>query len=250
MTTSLFFVVPAHGRIELASICLRALERTCAVLRRGGIDATAIVIADDENLETAAELGFWTYERPNRALGRKFNDGYEIAAREGADYVVPIGSDDWIDPRLILEAPLPEGAIRCARLCTMVAEDGETAMSVRIHYDGGIGIRILPVELLRPLRYRPAMEERRRAVDASTLIRLRRHYGRRGVPLVYFDLDPLQLVDFKSPVAQLNSFKSCRVHGVGPEGAPPWDELAERYSPELVADVRSLYARHREAVAA
>ena len=52
---SLWFCVPAHGRYELTRICLEQLRRTCDALP---YEATAVVIADDENLHTAYELGF------------------------------------------------------------------------------------------------------------------------------------------------------------------------------------------------
>src|SRR5687767_4792022 len=99
---SLWFVVPAFGRVELARICLRQLRRTCDALQAEGVEATAVVIADDENLDAARELGFGTIERDNRAVSRKFNDGIQLALdpaynpRPG-DYVVPCGSDDWVD---------------------------------------------------------------------------------------------------------------------------------------------------------
>lgn len=51
--SSLWFIVPAHGRAQLARICLGQLRRTCDALNAEGIAATAVVIADDENLDTA-----------------------------------------------------------------------------------------------------------------------------------------------------------------------------------------------------
>jgi hypothetical protein len=35
--SSLMFVVPVHGRLQLASICLRQLRRTCDALIDNGI---------------------------------------------------------------------------------------------------------------------------------------------------------------------------------------------------------------------
>jgi hypothetical protein len=52
------FVVPAHGRLELAEVCLRTLRWTCDELTAAGIDSSAIVVACDENLAVARELGF------------------------------------------------------------------------------------------------------------------------------------------------------------------------------------------------
>ena len=90
---SLWFVVPAHGRYELTRICLEQLRRTCDALP---YDATAVVVAEDQNLYTAADLGFATVHRDNDFLARKFNDGIQLACDpnynpEPADYVVPFG---------------------------------------------------------------------------------------------------------------------------------------------------------------
>src|SRR4051794_2342619 len=105
---SLFFIVPAAGRESLARVCLRQLRRTCDALQAEGIDANAVVIADDRNLRTATELGFGTVRRDNHFLARKFNDGIQLACdpqinERPVDYVVPCGSDDWVDHRLFLD---------------------------------------------------------------------------------------------------------------------------------------------------
>ena len=67
---SLWFIVPAHGRLDLARICLRVLRWTCDNLEADGVRASAVVIADDENLDTARELGFATVERDNQFTSR------------------------------------------------------------------------------------------------------------------------------------------------------------------------------------
>src|SRR5574337_351116 len=122
---SLWFVVPAAGRSAMAAACLRQLQRTCATLVAAGVRASAVVVADDENLDVADELGFGTVRRGNRPLGRKWNDGYQLAGEAGVDFVVPFGSDDWIDPAAILAAPLPgPDEIRCFRRSAVVREDG------------------------------------------------------------------------------------------------------------------------------
>ena len=74
------------------------------------------MIADDENLDTAAELGFATVRRDNRFLARKYNDGIQLALDPSvnprpADYAVPFGSDDWVDHRIFHR--LPPG-MRCS----------------------------------------------------------------------------------------------------------------------------------------
>ena len=122
---SLWFVVPAHGRYELTRICLEQLRRTCDALP---YDATAVVVAEDQNLYTAADLGFATVHRDNDFLARKFNDGIQLACDpnlnpEPADYVVRVGSDDWIDHRILLDLP-PLDTVLAFQWAAFVVEDG------------------------------------------------------------------------------------------------------------------------------
>lgn len=209
---SLWFCVPAHGRLELAAICLRQLRRTCDALTQVGIDANAVVVADDENLDTAADLGFATVRRDNEFLSRRFNDGLQLACDPAfnprpADYVVPCGSDDFVDHRLFLNLPGP-GEIRGFRLAAFVSEDGTEIASRFIDYDGGVGIRIYRRDMLAHVGYRPADEDRKRACDTSILTNVRQHYRKQGedVHITYGDLHEWQIVDWKSPDEQLNSF--------------------------------------------
>ena len=83
MRPSLWFVMPAHGRLELARICLRQLRRTIDSLDDNGIRASAVVVACDENLDTARELGFGWVERDNQFVSRRFNDGVQFACDPG-----------------------------------------------------------------------------------------------------------------------------------------------------------------------
>src|SRR6188472_4175138 len=107
---SLAFVVQAHGRLERARICLRQLRRTCDRLADAGVEPNAVIVADDENLDTARDLGLATYERGNAATSMRFNDGIQAACdprvnRHPVEFVVPCGSDDWVDWRLFVELP-------------------------------------------------------------------------------------------------------------------------------------------------
>ena len=131
MTQSLWFVVPAHGRAELARICLRQLRYTCDRLEENGVRASAVVVACDENLDTARELGFAWVDRDNRFTARKFNDGIQLACdrqfnRHLVDYVVPLGSDDWVDWRLFHNLPNAHTMIGFQRMA-FVREDGRVS---------------------------------------------------------------------------------------------------------------------------
>lgn len=244
--TTLAFVVPAYRRFELTRVCLRQLARTCDALAARGIDATTVVVADDENLQVAELLGFATVRRENSPLGRKFNDGIEYAASPrylGCEYVVPIGSDNWIDPELVVAQMPPEGMIGAHRLCLMIHESGVRSCPLRIHYDGGDGIRTIPSSILEPLDYRPAEEDRNRAIDTSIWTRLGRA-NRRMPGLHYVDIHPAQVISFQSADEQLNHYWQLRsAFRAGDEREDHWDELARYYPAQAIAEVREIYAR-------
>ena len=238
-SASLWFVVPAWRRVELARICLGHLADVCDKLAARGIDAAAVVIADDENLDTARELGFGTVERDNESLGRKFNDGFQFAAAEGVDYVVPFGTDNLIDEALI-QIPT-RGTIRSHRLASIVREDGKRIAHIRVPYEGGDGIRIIPTAMLAPLGYRPAAEEQRRAVDASIRDRLRRTMKAPQLRFEYHDLRPEQIVGFQSPDVQLTQYEPLVRHYGIAEMARPFGRLRSYYPAPVVDAVAALY---------
>lgn len=247
--TSVWFVVPAHGRVDLSAVCLRQLARTCETLAEAGVAASAVVIADDENLEVARELGFATVERENRPLGRKWNDGYELAGRAGVDFVIPFGSDDWIDPAWVLAQLDAHGELRCSRQSAVVDEDGAFLSRLWIEYPGridfGDGVRMIPTGLLEPLGFRPAEEDRPRAIDTSVFQRVAAMLGRQ--PRVSFtEVHPLQIVDFKSERRNLNSFYGCKRFAAGPS-IEPWAALEEFYPAAALEEMRGVYGLDRVA---
>lgn len=248
---SLWFVVPAHGRAELARICLTQLRRTCDQLEQEGVRASAVVIADDENLITAHALGFATVERDNRWLSRRFNDGIQLALDPRhnpapADYIVPCGSDDWVDHRLFLDLPDDRTMVGFQRLA-IVREDGRELAVRQLTNPGGSGIRIYPRALMEPLGFRPADEDRRRACDTSILTNLGRYWTGR-MRIMHHHLHDHQIVDWKSPTEQLNSYETLAVYRAAAV-ADPFTVLAEHYPAVALEEMRALYAA-RELVAA
>lgn len=244
--STLCFVVPAYRRFELTRVCLRQLRRTCDALTAEGLESTAVVVGDDENLELAQLLGFATVRRDNKPLGRKFNDGLEYGASPkflGCDYVMPIGTDNWVDHKLVLEQLPPGGKIGGHRLFTMVHESGRRHVGLEISYDGGDGIRTIPSALLKPLAYRPADEDRARAVDTSIWNRLARVHGGRP-EMRYVDLHSLQVIGFQSADEQLNTYEGLKqAFSKTPERGVPWDRLRRVYPREAVEEVAEVYAR-------
>lgn len=243
----LAFVVPVHGRHALASACLRQLARTCARLREQSVDAAAVLVGDDSFFDALArELGFGWVRAANRPLGAKWNDGIEFACREGdADYVVPLGSDDIVDERIFLGS-WKRDEIVCARESAVVSADGDRIALLRVPYRGGDGVRMLPRFVLERARFRPAADERDRAIDGSMSDRLAERPGAL-LRYVYRDLDPLQIVDFKSHGrGQRTSYEACLEFATD-ERDDPWALIGPAYPGELVEEIRACYAEGRVA---
>jgi hypothetical protein len=248
---SLWFVVPAHGRERLTGICLRQLRRTCDSLAENGIEASAVVVADDANLAVAAHLGFATVRRDNQFLSRRFNDGIQLALDpkwnpHRVDYVVPCGSDDWVDHRILLDLP-DHNTVRGFQHISFVREDGREITSSVVSYEGGCGIRVYPRRLMTRLGYRPADEDRKRACDTSILMNVR--HANPFVRIEHADTDPRQIVDWKTPGLQLNSYEG--VSGFGrSHGDDPFTELAGWFPKQSLREMATHYNRSRERVLA
>jgi hypothetical protein len=183
-------------------------------LEHEGTRANAVVIADDENLDTARELGFATVERDNRFTSRKFNDGIQLACDprfnpHPVDYVVPLGSDDWVDWRLFHNMPSRNGMVAFQRM-SFVKEDGSELTVKHIRSEGGCGIRIWPREVMERLSYRPADEHRKRGCDTSMLLNIKEHVE--DLRIEHRDIDPLQIVDWKTHGENLNSYADLNRH--------------------------------------
>jgi hypothetical protein len=244
--------------VELAAICLRQLRRTCDALGQHGIDATAVVIADDDNLITARELGFATVTQNNHFLSRKFNDGIQLAMDpefnpRPADYVVPCGSDDWVDHRILHKLPSPT-QILCFENAAFVSEDGTriAALTVRYVAGGGVGIRVYPRRIMQLVGYRPADEDRKRACDTSIWVNVNSAHdliNRTRPQVVYGDRHQWQIVDWKSKGQQLNSFDDVTARFRGGRGLNPYMALAGTFPAEALEEMASLY-KAREPVAA
>jgi hypothetical protein len=244
---TLWFVVPVHGRLELARICLRQLRRTCDALIEDGVMASAVIVSDADTLEDLwpHDLRFGWVIRENDYTSAKFNDGIQLATDprynpSPVDYVVPCGSDDWLDHRLFKE-PLPNAnQIHGFQHMSFVREDGREIVSPTIGYNGGSGIRIIPRELLEALDYRPADEDRMRGCDTSILSNIR--VAHPDLEVKHWDTPNHWIVDWKTPGLQLNSYKEVTaIHGAS-SPANPFVELADFYPAEALQEMGLYYA--------
>lgn len=240
--SSLWFVVPAHGRLKLAQICLRQLRRTCDQLEHEGIRASAVVIACDENLDTARDLGFAIAPRDNRFLSRRFNDGVQLACDpqynpHPADYVVPCGSDDWVDWRLFVDLPAQNTMVGFPYM-SLVSPDASELRAVYLTYQGGAGIRIWPRALMRRISYRPAAEDLRRGCDTSILVSCQQSMG---FQMDHRVTDPRQIVDWKSHTEQVNPYDTVASRWRGQTLGDPFAALADIYPEPALEEMASHY---------
>jgi hypothetical protein len=185
-------------------------------------------------------------------VSRKFNAGIQAALDQRhnpypADYVVPCGSDDWIDHRLLLKLP-GRHSIMCFQRMSFVREDGREMTAKFLNYQGGCGIRVYPREVMGRLGYRPADEDRARGCDTSILTNLSMEYERqhtRQLKIVHADCDPRQIVDWKSTSVQLNRYHDLRRHKtVGPP-TDPFEALADIFPAEALEEMAAHYGRTR-----
>lgn len=249
---SLWFVVPAHRRLRLSRACFAALRATCGRLDELGINASAVVVAEDDNLQAAREQGLGTVWSPNGQLGRRWNDGYQFAGQTGVDYVIPFGSDDIIDPDVVASSLPGPGEISCFRRSAVVSADGKKLALINVTYLGGDGVKIIPTQLLERFGFRPVEDRRKKAIDGSMIDRFSR--GGLRPRYVYHDVHPLQIVDFKSRDDQLTPFEALVSDPDGRVLADvvddPFGRLRDVYPDEVLAPIAALYTRGRRRVAA
>jgi hypothetical protein len=227
----IWFVTPAFQRFELTRVCLEQRRRAIDFLAERGVAAQCVVVADDQNADTAKELGFAVVRRRNYALGKRFNDGIEYAARNGAEWIVPIGSDSFIDPAYLF--PLPADHVMRSSTLYAIAEP-ERLGRLRIRSAHGVGPYMIPRSHLPP-SMRPAANYLNRGIDGSTLRGLTH-----GWTVEKVDLHPWQYIGFRRETGrseahpQMNSYNKLYGRlGVGEEYEVA-ERLSEYYPPELV----------------
>lgn len=225
----LYFVTPAWRRFALSAVCFEQRRQVIAELAGEGIEAHCVVIANDENLELARAAGFETVEQDNDWLGRRFNDGIEYAGAHGADWVVPVGSDSWVQADYF--APLPtEGTVRTSTFLCTVTADRMAHLEIKPNHGGGP--YTLPRALLERSGFRPAKDLINRNIDRSTV------NGLAGeVVWELRDLNRFQHVSFRGNPHLTTYAKLWYYWGVE-EHRDPWQQLTEHYPPALVEAAR------------
>jgi glycosyltransferase involved in cell wall biosynthesis len=229
---SIWFVTPAYRRYGLSAVCFDQRVEVIRALAAQGVEAHCVVVADDGNLDLAKARGFHVVRRNNEWLGRKFNDGMEYAGRHGAEWIVPIGSDSWIDPAYFL--PLPEAGTRTSVAYCVVEATRLAVLEVRDAK--GAGPYMFTRDQLEPCGFRPAADELPRHVDQSTVRGIARTVG----PIDWRPrtVHPYQYIGLRGR-PYLSSYGYLRGHWGVAEHGNPWQILARHYSPALVARAKA-----------
>ena len=166
--------------------------------------------------------------RRDEWLGRKFNDGMEYAGRHGADWIVPIGSDSWIDPAYLLPLPRPLESRTSENYCAVTADRlGELSVG-----KNGAGPYMFHRTLLAKRKFRPARDKLARGIDGSTVRGLAPVRWRRR------SVHPFQYVGFRGSPHITAYQRLVEVWGVA-EHHDPWAILARHYPLDLVERVRA-----------
>lgn len=238
----LWFVTPAWRRYEMTRLCLEQRTRVIAELARSGIEAHQVVVADDENLDIARALGAHTIEHVN-ILGAKWNEGMVYAGAHGADWIVQIGSDSWIDPAYFLPLTDAQHTLTSTAYCAVTADRLAELIVSPVRLWHAAGPYVFHRSLLEPCRFRPCAVESR-MTDTSTVQGIQRY---RGIHWQTRTVHPYQYVGFRvEPL--MTTYSSLTRRWLVKEHDDPWTLLARYYPDDLVERARVLMAE--QAVAA
>lgn len=234
--SGLWFVTPAFRRFEMTAICLEQRNRVIAYLAARGVEAHQVVIADDENLDIARAAGADVIEMDNSLLGRKWNAGTKHAAEQGAEWLVQIGSDSWIDPGYFLPLTPRRFTLTSTAYCAVTADRlGEMCVSPR-NMRHSAGPYVFHRSIMAPSGFAPCDEDSR-MTDTSTISGIERtcrfpiNWQTRRVhrfQYVGFRVEPL-----------MTTYASLRRWMVR-EHADPWAILGHHYPADLVDRARKV----------
>lgn len=130
---------------------------------------------------------------------------------------------------------------------SFVREDGLEITTTELRNQGGCGIRIYPRQLMVPLGYRPADEDRKRGCDTSILVNLIRAHGNL-MQIEHRHLHDRQIVDWKSPTEQLNPYQQVGARHRLREPLDPFTALAGVYPDMALEEMQAHYSDRLVAV--
>lgn len=252
--TSVCIVSPAWGRVDVTRLVLEQRQRVCGELASRGVDAAMLIAADDENLDVAGEYGCDTVETPNEPLGAKCNTLLYHAVETGVDWIVWVGSDDWIHPSVFApildqEETPARATIHTGRRLAIVNMHAGTLARLQVSGRYGAIPWLMDARLLRNAvtrrdgRLIAQIEPKlSRGLDGGLIRGLR--LGRVNFDWSFSDPTEFRCVDFKTRT-NITPFEGlARNVGVGdPEHA--WKALRAEFPADLVQKAHKLSTRLR-----
>lgn len=231
----------------MTRLVLEQRQRVCVELASRGVDAGMLICADDENLDVAAEFGSDTVEAPNRPLGAKCNELLYHAAESGVDWIVWVGSDDWIHPAIF--DPLfdlgdqPPLILSGHRFAIVDMRDGRLHRLETPSEYGGIPW-ILDARLIRDAvrrrngdRIAPIEPTASRGLDGHLIRGLR--LGRVDFRWHFHEPNDFRCVDFKTRV-NITPYEGLARNLSISETEDAWTTLREWFPADLVEAARLL----------
>lgn len=228
----------------MTRLALRQRQQLCVELAARGIRAHSLIVADDDNLDIAREYGCDTLEAPNVPLGAKCNTGLKHAAGQ-ADYVVWIGSDDWIHADAfapLLDTQNPDRLPIHVGKTVAVVDLARGRLQIVKGSKYGAPPWIVDSRLLHTNRAdQPIKPWLKRGLDGALVRGIR--LTRRPFEIVPHDTHDFRCVDFKTDV-NLTPFAGVAKHlGFGPE-EDAWEALARRYPADLVDQAHTTHLNY------
>lgn len=240
-----WIITPAWKRPEITEIVLQEF-RWVIKKTKNHLNLNIVVVGDEPNLKIARRHGFHAIYRDNKYLGRKFNDGYEYAFKNGADLVVPIGSDSWVHPDVFLKTNLSwkdNGSIYYSSNHSMMDESGRKlglikSLPVNNEYNK-CALLFYPRSLMKLCDFRPCNEKQKSSCDRSTIDSLSKKNKKiRFIKNV--DVNEIQYLAFKNKNIQLWKYSDYKAQFMKEEKAP-WIFIEKYYPKELVSYAKSYY---------
>lgn len=237
-------------RYELTAVWWQFLRRLRYHFSTCGIQAGVYVSGNEAEHHRLClqHAGVWV-NCPNKAVGQKYNEAVQAACHDGADYVLILGSDDFMSGGLI-ERYIDAIASEVTYIGAIGAYYYEPSTNRCAYFPGyprnhrahgqsmGAG-RLLHRSLMEQRNYRPWPDQQRRGCDAKMhrILHLPKHY------LLPIDPDGV-LVDVKTDVNIWAFNRLHQLHGmedVEPEPIlstlPEWQAIRNLGQHELNFEV-------------
>lgn len=243
-----WIVTPCWKRPEITEIVFQ--EFRWAIKKASPhLNLNVVVVGNDENIDIAKKFGFHVVVRDNSYLGRKFNDGYLYAFKNGADAVMPVGSDSWVHPKIFIKTAKiweDDGSIYYSTKHSMIDESGSRLGVIQKFPEQNeynkCPLLFYPRSLMKGVGFRPCNEKQNKSCDRSTLEVLIK--TNKNIKFVKnFDVNDFQYLALKNRNVQIWKYDDYQKQFIKEYKANTWSELEKHYPVELVSYAKKYYRK-------